>query len=66
MFWAQVQLLASPCAERVDAAKGISLPAAKVRLLRGRLRLRSSLARYGISKSAIDFNQPSNALSQSL
>jgi RNA polymerase sigma-70 factor (ECF subfamily) len=32
-------------------ASGISLGAAKSRLLRGRVRLRTSLARYGISKS---------------
>jgi RNA polymerase sigma-70 factor, ECF subfamily len=37
--------------EEVAKAQDISLAAAKSRLLRGRVRLRSSLARYGISKS---------------
>jgi RNA polymerase sigma-70 factor (ECF subfamily) len=37
--------------EEVAKAQGISLAAAKSRLLRGRVRLRSSLAGYGISKS---------------
>jgi len=37
--------------EETALAQEISLAAAKSRLLRGRVRLRSSLARYGISKS---------------
>jgi len=37
--------------EEAAKAEEISLAAAKSRLLRGRVRLRSSLARYGISKS---------------
>jgi RNA polymerase sigma-70 factor (ECF subfamily) len=37
--------------EETAIAQEISLAAAKSRLLRGRVRLRSSLARYGISKS---------------
>jgi RNA polymerase sigma-70 factor (ECF subfamily) len=37
--------------EEAAKAQEISLAAAKSRLLRGRVRLRSSLARYGISKS---------------
>ena len=37
--------------EEAAKAEEISLGAAKSRLLRGRIRLRSSLARYGISKS---------------
>jgi RNA polymerase sigma-70 factor (ECF subfamily) len=37
--------------EETAIAQGISFAAAKSRLLRGRVRLRSSLARYGISKS---------------
>jgi RNA polymerase sigma-70 factor, ECF subfamily len=37
--------------EESARALEISLPAAKSRLLRGRVRLRSSLARYGITKS---------------
>ena len=37
--------------EETAEAQGISLAAAKSRLLRGRVRLRSSLAGYGISKS---------------
>jgi RNA polymerase sigma-70 factor, ECF subfamily len=37
--------------EETAKAQDISLGAAKSRLLRGRVRLRSSLARYGISKS---------------
>jgi RNA polymerase sigma-70 factor (ECF subfamily) len=37
--------------EEVAKAQEISLGAAKSRLLRGRVRLRSSLARYGVSKS---------------
>lgn len=37
--------------EETAEAQGISLAATKSRLLRGRVRLRSSLARYGISKS---------------
>ena len=36
--------------EETALAQEISLAAAKSRLLRGRVRLRSSLARYGISK----------------
>ena len=36
--------------EEAAIAQEISLAAAKSRLLRGRVRLRSSLARYGISK----------------
>jgi RNA polymerase sigma-70 factor, ECF subfamily len=39
--------------EEAAKAQEISLAAAKSRLLRGRVRLRSSLARYGISKSRI-------------
>lgn len=38
--------------EEAAKAQQISLAAAKSRLLRGRVRLRSSLARYGISKSS--------------
>jgi RNA polymerase sigma-70 factor (ECF subfamily) len=38
--------------EEAAKAQDISLAAAKSRLMRGRVRLRSSLARYGISKSA--------------
>jgi RNA polymerase sigma-70 factor (ECF subfamily) len=37
--------------EEAAKAEDLSLPAVKSRLLRGRVRLRSSLARYGISKS---------------
>jgi RNA polymerase sigma-70 factor, ECF subfamily len=37
--------------EETAIAQGISFAAAKSRLLRGQVRLRSSLARYGISKS---------------
>jgi RNA polymerase sigma-70 factor, ECF subfamily len=37
--------------EEAAMAQEISLAAAKSRLLRGRVRLRSSLARYGVSKS---------------
>ncbi len=46
-------------------AQDISLAAAKSRLLRGRIRLRSSLAAYGISSPAIEFRR-SDAASQSL
>jgi RNA polymerase sigma-70 factor (ECF subfamily) len=37
--------------EQAAMAQEISLGAAKARLMRGRVRLRSSLARYGVSKS---------------
>jgi DNA-directed RNA polymerase specialized sigma24 family protein len=43
---------ASECSlEEAAKAQEISLGAAKSRLLRGRARLRSSFARYGISKA---------------
>lgn len=46
------QYYGSDCSlEEAAKAQAISLGAAKSRLLRGRVRLRSSLARYGISKS---------------
>lgn len=46
------QYYGSECSlEEAAKAQEISLGAAKSRLLRGRVRLRSSLARYGISKS---------------